>query len=89
LGKVKKALDWSLGYQYRQIEKDAVVAAFSSSDLAGQSLDSRAHVVKAKLGIAKGVSLDVAAFLRNSTGLSESAYLGEHDKYQVNFVAKF
>jgi hypothetical protein len=89
LGKVKKALDWSVGYQYRQMEKDAVVAAFSSSDLAGQSLDSRAHVVKAKLGLAKGVSVDVAAFINNSTGLAEDKEEGLHNKVQLNLVAKF
>lgn len=89
LGKVKKALDWSVGYQYRQMDKDATVAAFSSSDLAGQSLDSRAHVVKAKLGLAKGVSVDVAAFINNSTGVAEDVEEGLHNKFQLNFVAKF
>lgn len=89
LGKVKKALDWSMGYQYRQMEKDAVVAAFSSSDLAGQSLDSRAHVVKAKLGLATGVSVDVAAFINNSTGVEADVVEGLHNKLQLNFVAKF
>jgi hypothetical protein len=89
LGKVKKALDWSMGYQYRQMDKDATVAAFSSSDLAGQKLDSRAHVVKAKLGLAKGVSVDVAAFINNSTGVSDDVVEGLHNKVQLNFVAKF
>ncbi len=53
LGKAKKPSSWELGYNYREVGKDAVVGAFNDSDFNDGNTDSRGHKFGAKYQIAK------------------------------------
>lgn len=46
LGKAAKPGSWELGYEYRDLEADAVVALFADSDFAGGGTDGSGHIFK-------------------------------------------
>lgn len=64
IGKAKDKGSWEIGYSYRDIQKDAVVAGLNDSDFAGETwTDCSGHVFKCKYQIAKNLSLDGAYIL--------------------------
>lgn len=46
LGKASKPGSWEIGYEYRDLEADAVVAVFTDSDFAGGGTDGFGHILK-------------------------------------------
>ncbi|MBN1846805.1 MAG: putative porin, partial [Sedimentisphaerales bacterium] len=84
LNKAKDPGTWQAGYNYRHIEKDAVVGAFNDSDFIGGSTDGRGHQIQFKYIVAKNVETGVSYFL-NEKG-------DDYDDYrrlQVDMVLKF
>ncbi len=64
IGKAKDKGSWEIGYNYRDIQKDAVVAGLNDSDFAGETwTDCSGHVFKCKYQIAKNLSVDGAYIL--------------------------
>ena len=53
LGKAKKPGSWEVGYNYRDIGKDAVIGAFNDSDFNDGNTDSKGHAFGAKYQIAE------------------------------------
>ena len=43
VGKTKKPGSWAFHYNYRQVEKDAVLGAFTDSDFSGGGTDAKGH----------------------------------------------
>jgi hypothetical protein len=43
LGKAKQVGSWQLGWNYRELQKDAVVGAFTNSDITGGGTDLKGH----------------------------------------------
>ncbi len=83
LGKAKAAGSMAVGYNYRDLEADAVLGALSDSDMAGGGSDIKGHKISAKYQIAKNWQL-AAAYL-----IGEAAGSTDYNTLQVDLVAKF
>lgn len=86
LGKVKDPLSWQLKYSYKEIERDAVVGAFTDSDFIGGGTDGKGHEIQFGLGLAKHTSLGVSYFL-NEIGLEGSST--DYDRLMIDLKFKF
>ncbi|HPQ39628.1 MAG TPA: putative porin [bacterium] len=86
LGKVKDPMSWQLQYSYKEIERDAVVGAFTDSDFIGGGTDGKGHEIQFGLGLAKHTSLGVSYFL-NEIGLEGESR--DYDRLMIDLVFKF
>jgi len=68
LGKCAAPKSWALRYEYRDLERDAVVGAFTDSDFAGGGTNARGHIFGAEYMLAKDVRLSAAFFLAHTEG---------------------
>ena len=91
LGKLEKQWDWSLYYDYRVIEKDAVVGAFNGTDAFGGGTDGRGHKIGAELQLMKNVWAG-AYYYQDKDNIS-SADTTDHDaiyrRVQLDINFKF
>jgi hypothetical protein len=55
LNKARRPGSWQLGYDYRELDPDAVVGALSESDFIGGGTDGRGHKVYFKYQATKNV----------------------------------
>jgi len=62
MGKCEKILSWSVLYQYRYAEKDAVIGVFTDSEFAGGGTDNRGHMARIRLQVGKGAQLGTAFY---------------------------
>jgi hypothetical protein len=74
-GLVDERGSWSLWYNYRYVEKDAVYGAFSDSNFRGGGTDGKGHEAGFSLGIIKDVKVGLTYF-NDLTGTSGG------DRYQ-------
>jgi hypothetical protein len=77
---------WKFGYNYRRIEKDAVVGAFNDSDFIGGGTNGKGHKFSLAYGVTKNVTPAIAYFdaEKNITpGAKETDY--ERLQLDVNF----
>ncbi len=65
VGAKVKANKWSFGWEYRDLEADAVFAAFSDSDFLGGGTDGEGHILKTGYALSKKISLSSALFLND------------------------
>ncbi|MBN1880404.1 putative porin [bacterium] len=86
IGKVKDAMSWQLKYNYRRLESDAVVGAFSHSDFIGGGTNGKGHNVSFALGLAKNVSTAVSYFM-DDIGLDGSS--SDYKDLQIDLNFKF
>jgi hypothetical protein len=64
VGKAKEKGTWEIGYTYRDIEKDAVIAGFNDSDFAGETWTGcSGHRFSGKYQVFKNMSADLAYIL--------------------------
>jgi hypothetical protein len=61
-GECNGLFSWSLAWQYRKLEKDAVIGVFTESDFAGGGTDNRGHVVKLTVQAGKGTRVSLAGY---------------------------
>jgi len=54
---IKKLADWELKYNYRRLEKDAVLDILPDSDFYGGKTNAQGHEIELKFGLAKHVYL--------------------------------
>lgn len=85
LGKAKEPGQVEFGYNYRKLEKNAVVGALTDSDSFGGGTDGSGHKVTGKLKIAKDWDLGVTYFMQE-VGLDISK---DYDRLQVDLALKF
>ncbi len=83
-GKVKDKGTWALSYNYRDLEADAVVGAFSDSDFIGGGTNGKGHSFGVEYALAKNFSTGVT-YLMNEKGNAETDY----NRLQVDFQLKF
>ncbi len=86
VGKTKEPGSVALVYDYREVEKDAVVGVYSDSDSFGGGTDGRGHRLKLKYQINKNWQGSFVYYLQES-GVSENAQ--DYDRAQVNLIASF
>jgi len=88
VGKAKNPGTFEAGYNYRKLEKDAVLGAFADSDSWGGGTDGQGHKLSAKYQIAKNWQFGVAYFM-NEKPVSDSAKKHDYNRLQVDLAAKF
>jgi hypothetical protein len=85
IGRSKEPGDWSFLYNYRRLEKDAVIGASTDSDSWGGGTDGKGHKVFFEIVAAKNVSLGATAFFNKKTLDNETDY----KRFQFDVVFKF
>ncbi|WP_188109820.1 putative porin [Pseudohalioglobus sediminis] len=92
LGKAKGKGTWAVGYQYRDLEADAVLGLLSDSDFAGGGTDGKGHVITGAYGINKQWSLGFTWFVNNEAGeknLAEEGGALDYDRIQIDTKFKY
>ena len=84
LNKAKKPGSWQFSYNYRDLEKDAVIGVFSDSDFIGGGTDGRGHKFGFKYQIAKNLQAGLT-YLLNEAGSNNDDYR----RLQADLIFKF
>jgi len=87
IGKTKKVGSWALTYNYRNVEKDAVVGAFSDSDFRGGGTDAKGHEIGGSYQLMEKTTLAVSYF-NNQIGLEEVDKT-DFERWQIDLKFKF
>lgn len=87
IGEAKKPGTWHLRYNYREVEKDAVVGTFTDSDFRGGGTDARGHEMGGTYEVAENLAFSITYFI-NTIGLEE-ALKTDFRRLQVDLQAKF
>jgi len=61
--KAKDPGSWELGYNYRSVQKDAVVGVLTDSDFIGGGTDGTGHMFSGKYQLAKNIQAGITYFL--------------------------
>jgi hypothetical protein len=85
-GKDKGSL--KLSVNYRAIEADALIGAFSYSDFIGGGTNGKGFELGFSVGLEKNASFDVA-YLLNKKGIKESDAEADYKRLMVDIQAKF
>ena len=86
LGKTKDVNSWQLNYNYRDLEADATVGAFTDSDSFGGGTNGEGHKLSGVYQIAKNWQAGVAVFL--NTQDPDGADV-DYTRAQFDLIAKF
>ena len=62
-GKLKQPGSWMVSYNYRELERDAVVGAFTDSDFRGGGTDGKGHEFAGAVQVAGNTAFEVTYFL--------------------------
>lgn len=84
--KAKKPGSWEVSYNYRDVEKDAVVVGICDSDFIGGGTDGRGHVFGFKYQLAKNVQAAIHYFLNDK---NQSTTSDEYKMLQADLIWKF
>jgi hypothetical protein len=84
--KAKKPGCWEASYNYRDIEKDAVVGGLNNSDFIGGGADGKGHVFGFKYQLAKNLQASLNYFLNEKNASSTE---DDYRLLQADLVSKF
>jgi hypothetical protein len=87
VGKAKKPGSWEFRYIYREVEKDAVVGAFTDSDFRGGGTNAKGHEIGGAYQLAGNTAFKVSYFM-NEIGLDQDK-LENFERLQVDLQLKF
>lgn len=85
LGRCEEPGSWELRYNYRRVEADAVVGAFTDSDFAGGGTDVEGHEFGLEYQMARRVKTGVTYFL-SKKDLDEGI---DYERFQLDIGFKF
>ncbi|MGD9015665.1 MAG: putative porin [Candidatus Omnitrophota bacterium] len=85
LGKAKEKGSWELGYNYREIEDDAVMDIFGDSDFHGGGTNGKGHKLGWKYAFTDKSTFGVTYFNTKQ----ENGSKDHHDTLQIDWVTKF
>lgn len=85
LNKAKKPGSWALGYDYRELQADAVVGAFTNSDFGGGGTDAKGHSVSGQYQLSPKSQLALTYFM-NTKGLDNGV---DYNRLQADLNIKF
>jgi len=88
LGKAKNKGTFEIGYAFAELEKDAVVGAFTDSDRWGGGTDGKSHKMHAKYQITKNLQFGATYFMGERL-ISDDSKTTDYDRLQVDLVAAF
>jgi hypothetical protein len=83
LGKAKAPKSWQFDYNYRDLEADATVGAFTDSDFGGGGTGAKGSKLQMKYQIAKNLQFSASHFI--NTLASDDDY----QRTQIDLIAKF
>ncbi len=89
LGKASGKGTWQLGYQYQDLEKDAVLGLLSDSDFAGGGTDGRGHRLTGAYGINKRWKLAFTWLFDNEAGEDNLGTPISYDRFMIDTVFKY
>ncbi len=84
INKAKDPGSWEFSYDYRELQRDAVVGTFSDSDFIGGGTDGKGSRFGAAYQITKNVQTAIGYFL-NDRGVNDDAYR----RLQLDLLLKF
>ena len=84
--KAKDPGSWEASYNYRDVQRDAVVGGLNDSDFIGGGTDGSGHVFGFKYQLAKNVQADVLYYLNEK---NSSTSEDDYQMLQANLVFKF
>ncbi len=88
VGKTKKPGSWDVRYQYKRLEPDAVLAAFTDSDFGGGGTDVKGHEFNLGYMLATNWKVSVSYFI-NRTGFYGAGTSNDFRRFQFDFKFKF
>jgi hypothetical protein len=88
VGKAKNPHTWEVGYRYCELQKDAVVGAFTDSDRWGGGTDGRGHKVYGRYQLMQNLQAGITYF-RDEKKISDSAKKTDYDRVQIDLIAAF
>ena len=89
LGKAKGKGTWQLGYQYQDLEKDAVLGLVSDSNFAGGGTDGKGHRLTGAYGVSKSWNLAFTWFVDNEAGEGNLGTPFEYDRIVLDAIFKY
>ena len=84
--KAKKKGTWEFSYNYRDVEKDAVVGGLCDSDFIGSGTDGKGHVLGFKYQLAKNVQAGLHYFINEK---NVSTTKDDYKMLQADLIFKF
>ncbi|MCP4703113.1 MAG: hypothetical protein GY865_00765, partial [candidate division Zixibacteria bacterium] len=87
IGKINEPGSWAFRYNYRSLEADAVVGAFTNSDFGGGGTDAKGHEAGGSYQFSPNSTIAITYF-NNQIGL-KSASKTDYQKWQVDLKFKF
>ena len=88
-GKAKDPGSYQLDYNFREVEADAVVAAYSDSDAFGGGSDGEGHKLQFKYQMEKNWQFAATYFFENTIGIQDGGSDTDYERFQIDLVAKF
>ena len=88
LGACKEPRSWEIVYNYRDLEADAVMGAFTDRDFIGGGTDGRGHKISFGYQLAKNWKLGVNYF-NNKRRLADPAPNQDYERLQLDVEFKF
>lgn len=89
LGKARDPGTWEVGYEYRELERDAVLAAFTDSDFINGGTNGRGHKFSFKYALAKNVAAGVTYFLNQRDADNDGQLDDKYRRLQLDVEVKF
>ncbi len=87
LGKTKNAGSWAFRYSYREVEKDAVIGAFTDSDFRGGGTNGKGHEIGGSYQLMKNTTFSVNYF-KNEINIDQTD-TEDFDRLQFDLQLKF
>ncbi len=87
VGAAKKPGSWEFRYNYREVEKDAMVGTFTDSDFRGGGTDARGHEIGGALQVMKNAAVKATYFI-NEVGLEDES-TKDFKRLQLDLQLKF
>jgi hypothetical protein len=88
LGERKVQWDWQVSYNYREVERDAVLGATTDSDFGAGGTDLRGHAIVGGVRLLKNVDLDLTYYLADRR-IADGEDSDESSRLLLDLVVKF
>jgi hypothetical protein len=88
LNKCKAPGSWEFSYDYRDLEKDAVVGTFSDSDFIGGGTNGKGHRFGVTYQLAKNTQAGVSYFMNDKYNTTTKDY-DNYNRLQMDVMVKF
>ena len=86
LGKASAPGSWDFGYEYRDLEADAVLGAYTDSDFADGGTDGKGHKFSVGYALAKSTTLNLTYFMNQALDKSPD---DDYRRLQLDVNIKF